>query len=154
MTLSLDRAFDHSNRHRRASGDVSSMAAYWHNRNGDERDHRNAGAGNIHTMNRRGRNWERFIASAGPFSLQDIINQPRRISKIGPKIADTRSHRFSDDKAIHPAGRPDHVLHQAFVEIPHDAIEWLNWVWDRRGKHDGLRCGSVGRNGRCLLSFT
>ena len=65
MALSLNQAFDHSNRHRRAGGDVSSMAAYWHNGNGDERDHRNARAGNSHTMNRCNRSWERIIASVG-----------------------------------------------------------------------------------------
>src|SRR3954471_22473616 len=65
MALSLNQAFDHSNRHRRAGGDVSSMAAYWHNGNGDERDHRNARTGNSHTMNRCNRSWERIIASVG-----------------------------------------------------------------------------------------
>jgi len=65
MTLSLDQAFDHSNRQSRTDGYVSSMAACRQDRNGDERDHWNARAGNTHTMNRGSRSWERVIAGVG-----------------------------------------------------------------------------------------
>src|SRR6202166_2820644 len=65
MTLSLDQAFDHINRQSRTDGYVSSMAACRQDRNGDERDHWNARAGNTHTMNRCNRSWERVIAGVG-----------------------------------------------------------------------------------------
>ena len=65
MTLSLDQAFDHSNRQSRTDGYVSSMAASRQDRNGDGRERWNARAGNIHTMNRRDRCWGRVVAGVG-----------------------------------------------------------------------------------------
>ena len=65
MTVSLDQAFDHSNRQSRTDGYVSSIAVCRQDRNGDERDHWNARAGNTHPMNRCNRSWERVIAGVG-----------------------------------------------------------------------------------------
>ena len=91
-----------------------------------------------------------LIMGALPFFLEQVVDQPARVSEVPAEIADAGPHRFHDEEPVDPARRLDDPDHEALVKTPHHPVERFDGVGHRGGQHHlrGVRGHGVRRRER------